>query len=437
MTAVIWTIFEILINYYQGFITALFIYKFLTPKIKSKANIGLIIVAIAEGTIITAFNYYTIFEGIGSILYWLCFYIYAFLLFKDNVIKKIFIVTMPLLLLILITSIELNLVAAIKNVTMESLVVTQDTTRFWALMLIQVTIPVVFFIIFKIYKFTNDRFTFSDWFPIILILTISFILVALLHTISLELVGKQHNYINIAYFLIFIINLIVFMIIYSLISKNQKLNELELLKIQKIYQQQYVDNANLQYNSIKKIRHDIKNQLSTVYTLISDGEYDEAMQLIEKSNKNLTKTNNYVKTNNSIANAIINSKLTVASAMDIQTSCVVIDDFAGIDPIDLCSILSNALDNAITACSDLPSDLDKRISLVIKNENGFYNFTVKNSIYTSVLLSNPSLQTSKHNKSEHGYGIKILHEIADKYKGSCNFFEDDDQFCCCIKLKII
>lgn len=210
---------------------------------------------------------------------------------------------------------------------------------------------------------------------------------------------------------------------------------MEILKITEQYQQQYIENTNQQYDSIKKIRHDIKNQLSTVYTLIEDGEYNEAMRIIKESNDDLIKCKEYVKTNDPVVNAIVNLKLSVASAMGIKTLCVVNNDYSGIDSIDLCNLLSNTLDNAITACSVVAQNKEKRLSLEIKFEDGYYLFIVRNTIAYSVLSENPDLKTSKEDTLHHGFGIKILKEISEKYNGSCHFFEDDDQFCCRIQLK--
>jgi hypothetical protein len=435
MTGLLWNAFEIAVNYYQGFIIAFFISKFLTPKSERRAKIGLIIFGVAGGTIVTILNYCTVFEGVGSVLYWLCFFAFSLIFFSDSVIKKLFTVTMHLLLVILITSVELNVVSSIKEITTESLVVTQDITRFWTLILIQITVPIVFLIVLKIYKFTNERFTFSDWFPIITVLCISFILVAVLHTASLEATGKQHSYINIAYFLVFIINLLVFAMIFSLLDKNRKLSELELLKIQKIYQQQYIDNANVQYDSIRKIRHDIKNQLSAVYGLMAEKEYDTAMEFIGKSTEILSNADTVVNTENRIVNAIMNAKLATASAYAIKVECLTVSDFSGIDEIDLCNLLSNTLENALLACIGIKSDTDKFIRVEISRENGIYTFLIKNSIESSVLESNPTLRTTKADKINHGLGTKIIEDIANKYNGRCDFYEIEKEFCCQIILR--
>ena len=108
----LWTAFEILINYYQGFWETYFIYKFLNKKSEKTTPLMRFICALAIGSIITILNYVSIFEGVSSILYWICLFAFAFFGFKDNIIKKILASIIPLVLLFLLTSINLNLISS-------------------------------------------------------------------------------------------------------------------------------------------------------------------------------------------------------------------------------------------------------------------------------------------------------------------------------------
>ena len=89
-------------------------------------------------------------------------------------------------------------------------------------------------------------------------------------------------------------------------------------------------------------------------------------------------------------------------------------------------ILSNTLDNAITA-SEKITDISKTMDI--------YRIVVRNAINESVLKRNPSLKTTKLNAHKHGWGIKIIREIAEKYQGRCEFYESDKMFTCLITLK--
>lgn len=84
----------------------------------------------------------------------------------------------------------------------------------------------------------------------------------------------------------------------------------------------------------------------------------------------------------------------------------------------------------------LPKGSDREISVEILCEEHTYSFIIKNTISDSVLATNPELKTSRDDTDEHGYGIKILNEIAKKYKGRVDFYEEHERFCCRIDLII-
>ena len=78
---------------------------------------------------------------------------------------------------------------------------------------------------------------------------------------------------------------------------------------------------------------------------------------------------------------------------------------------------------------------DKQIYLKISSDEYKYIFNLKNSIDESVLKKNPALKTTKKEKSSHGYGTKIIRDIARKYHGKCDFYEEDGFFCCSVTLR--
>ena len=149
----------------------------------------------------------------------------------------------------------------------------------------------------------------------------------------------------------------------------------------------------------------------------------------------LDATQTYIKTENSVVNSIVNHKLSTATSMGIKVSCLSTTCFVGIDDLDLCSLLSNTLDNAVTACLELPEDEARELNIKISCENNAnYTFIVRNTIKESILKKNPQLMTIKRDKSNHGYGIQVLRDIASKYDGNVDFYEEYSMFCCRIDL---
>ena len=53
---------------------------------------------------------------------------------------------------------------------------------------------------------------------------------------------------------------------------------------------------------------------------------------------------------------------------------------------------------------------------------------MKNSVQNSVIENNPKFKTTKKHKDIHGYGIKIVKSIVEKYNGMMELFEQDGFF---------
>lgn len=432
----IWIVFEVIINFYEGFMETYFVYKFLPSKTENtkKNIIAFTLCFCTVGSLITIMNYLTIFEGIlGIVCYLTALFLYALVNRRGSIIKKLFAATIPLVVISLISIITLNFVSSINSMSIQEIVTESGFARFTVLFFAQALFFIAVKLMLKLLTVTYENFNTVEWITIISTLAMSIIMMFLIHLIAID--STQRLYINLLILTIVVVNIIIFYMIDSISVKNNQKKELELLKIQAQYSHQYVENAGQQYDYIKKIRHDLKNQLSVVYTMIAQGHADESMKYIEKYTNVISVNESFVNTDNYVVNAIINSKFAVAGAVGIRTKCSSIKNFEGIDDIDMLNILSNTLDNAITACEKVTDESERFINLEISKTMDIYRIVVRNSINDSVLERNPSLKTTKLNVHEHGWGVKIIRESAEKYQGRCEFYESDKVFTCLITLK--
>ena len=433
MNDLIWNVFEYTVDIYQGFIMSFFIYRFLVPRTKRSAVVLMPVCAALFSAAIIILNNISIYEGLASGLYILILFIYALFAFQDSLLKKILASIVAVAVLLLVTTVELNLISSIFKMNITDLIQTKGFLRFITLILIQVSVTLSLHLILKLFRYSDD-YSFTDWFPIIIVLFISFVLVSLLHFLSLSIQNEQRIYNNLSDMILFILNFLTFYVIYSIFLKNKEIREMKIAKIREEHMEQFIKTSEAQYDSIRKLKHDIKDQLLSIYELIAHNEIEEAKSFISKTNK-IIDTETYVKTNSTIANAIINSKLTTASTLGIKVSCITVSDFNGIDEVDLCELLGNILENAITACNEMPSDSSRFIYLEIGKENNIFTFLVKNSLQQSVIEKNPQLRTSKSDKENHGLGIAIIKDVVCKYNGRLDYYEIDNSFCCSVILE--
>ena len=124
---------------------------------------------------------------------------------------------------------------------------------------------------------------------------------------------------------------------------------------------------------------------------------------------------------NSVADMLIEQKRVQAEkeriAFDIEI--VPIEEWLFTDN-DTCSLLGNLLDNAIDACKRIEQN-DKWILLQIEIQKNFLFIKISNSIDEMPVMKTGIPVSTKQNKKRHGYGLKSVERIVNKYNGVITF----------------
>lgn len=436
MNSIIWIIIEILVNIYQGIICSYFIASLLGYRKRIYKYLYIFICGGIQSVMITILNIYTIFEGTASILYYVEYLLFAFVWLNGNTIKKLFACALPLFTGLTISFIMINFFVSINNCSIAEIVQGSGISRIMLLLSTQILYYVSFRLLLKAFKTDDNKFKAADWYIIISVMMITLSLAAIIHSIAIKVGNDQiRSYINVSVVILIVLNVLVFHLTISINKKNKIEQELEMHKLKEQYQSIYIESTKQQYDSIRKIRHDTNNSFLTICELISEGKSEEAYRFAKENTELIASLQTYVNTRNSIVNAIINSKLSYASTIGVKVSCLSVNDFSGIEDTDLCRLLSNMLDNAIASLETIEDKSQSELSIEINcEENSFYSFVVRNTIKESVLKKNPVLDSTKDTKDKHGFGIKIIKEIAAKYDGRADFYEEYDKFCCQINL---
>ncbi len=170
-------------------------------------------------------------------------------------------------------------------------------------------------------------------------------------------------------------------------------------------------------SEIRTFRHDIKNKLLSVSGLLADGQIQTAIDAIKGEVDFLDEANNgIINSGNPAIDAVLQSKLLVAERKGINLSfSVKISDKINIDLLELGVLIGNALDNALEATEALENDADKTIFASIITMGGRIVISVENPVKAEV--DTKRIVTAKADKNNHGYGIKSIRTIAQKYDG--------------------
>lgn len=447
-------VFEIAVNFLQGFLLAYFPYSYLGDKNKRKfgKSPGMIY-AIIIAVVMSVINNFIMFEHFYALIYVAIIFIYSLQSLKGKILKKVFSAIFPSLIMAIISVLTVNLLSILYGISPEKvmtntgiesfLVPTRQVLtnagieRFLGVIATQILIIFAISITLKILNRAKNSsdLAVSEWLLISLVFVISIAICAFLNFASFEIISQKGRiYIVFAFIGILLVNAVVYYLVVDLGKKNAAVRENAILKLQQEYNSQYIKNANKEYDLIRKLRHDFKDSYSVIYTLLAEGKTQKAMEHIENNMNILSQTEIFVRTNNDIVNAVVNAQLSTAKSFDIDVTCLSIMDFDGINDLDLCRLLSNMLENAVTACVN-SSNTKRHIYLKITSDDSNITFNLKNTIDRSVLADNKNLRTTKDINGEHGYGTQIIKDISEKYHGRCDFYEEDDLFCCNVILK--
>lgn len=239
--------------------------------------------------------------------------------------------------------------------------------------------------------------------------------------------------------LLFLIIAIAVIMFLSISYSDRRLLKVEnnLLKEQIEIQYENYLLAQQQEMKIHKLYHDIGNHINTIQVLVKNGETQEAKAYTENLAIQYQNINKDIYCNNKIINAVLLQKVKACAQFGISYDIdISLPDTLFIRDIDLMSIYSNLLDNAIESCQ--------------RNANAMNYIKIKTSLLGDYLVvkimnSKPvtsasskdkhSFSTWKKDKNMHGYGLRILEEIVERYDGQKEFLDLGNEFSAMIMIK--
>lgn len=174
-------------------------------------------------------------------------------------------------------------------------------------------------------------------------------------------------------------------------------------------------------SKLREQRHDYLNQLQIVYGLLELEEYEEARDYLNPVFKDIMKVNRALKTAQPAVNALLSAKMDTAAAQDIDFYLEVATQLSELEmePWELCKVLGNLIDNALTAVSKLEGE--RRVFLEIREKGDSYEFKVRNNgpeipKQHREMIFMQGFTTKK--EEGHGMGLAIVSSVLKKAEGS-------------------
>ena len=207
-----------------------------------------------------------------------------------------------------------------------------------------------------------------------------------------------------------------FHLISEILENSRNMKEAEALRQQSIGQLELYNSMRENYNIQRQRTHEYKNQIVCMDMLMKKKDYSKLEDYIGNISDGLDAQLDMVDTNNDVVNAIFNAKYYEAIKNDVLV-VLKINDLSDIkiSDNDIVTILSNLLDNAIEAARQC--DINHRlIKLKFTCEDAHTILSVSNTYkYEPQITDDGYMITRKEEKQEHGFGLRNVMAVLDKY----------------------
>lgn len=429
--------FELFINLFQGMMFVTFCYKFLTPAKKQIINKIAYYSAITLMFLsITLINYlYITFAYIETIVFFAIMIPYCVLFFKDKLSIKL-LAPLSINVLYSVLSFGLNyFFSAFMNCDYNYLMTESTVYRYIYVGLSNLVFLIILFLLYHLFKNQLYMVRLRDIFLSLIMPVISIIVSTLTFFVSSNAEMSEVNRIILGLISIIILSftLLNFYLIKN-ISNNYALPKENILsnKEKEIYRLE-IENSERYIREVSAIKHNIKNQLLFIETLIDEQNYTEAKKVCTNINDNIRIAAHIYKTGNVYLDAILNVVYSKANDNNINLMVNCNMNLKFVDCDDLSILIGNLVDNAIEA---LCNEKIKELKIDILKKRGYAILNIQNYCSSSVLCKNPNLLTSKSDVKNHGFGLNSVRKIVRKYGGDIVFYEKGNYFYVNIMLEV-
>ncbi len=219
-------------------------------------------------------------------------------------------------------------------------------------------------------------------------------------------------------------------IIYALVSlrifdeKKQVDIDHEVLLSIKNHAEENLKHLHKQYELELIHKHDLRHHGNYLLTLLPDDTDDIVINYIKSVMIN-PENSQLLISNNETLNLVLNYYKQKSDELNILLEIEInVDDYSNFSTINLCSLLSNGLENAVKATKDLPQE-QRKISLKMIAKKHTLSIDLRNTFFNKPQFEKDlpiALEES------HGYGTKSMLRICQKYNGITRFCVVDNEF---------
>ena len=205
-------------------------------------------------------------------------------------------------------------------------------------------------------------------------------------------------------------------------AERERYAQLQMQRVLQAQQQQF-DMKMQSIEAVNRKYHDMKNLL----LYLESGKAEDAQ--VEHLMEEVKPFETLIATGNEAADVILSEKLKLCQQENI--CCVPYVDgrlLAFISPLDVCTLLGNALDNAIESCRTIPDPENRQISMKTNRRGGYTVLVLRNTFGVAPRIRDGHPVSIKRDRENHGFGLKSIRYVAEKYGGEVSCRVEGQEF---------
>lgn len=219
-----------------------------------------------------------------------------------------------------------------------------------------------------------------------------------------------------------------YFVLYSQVKQQKEQNLQQELSLQQQVWIKYKSHYEMSKETIDAINvkcHDLKHQVAALRTIQNLETQQKAIDLIEDA---VMIYDSFINTGNEILDTTLTEKGLLCQQKGITLSCIADgESISFMDPVDLYSLFGNAIDNAMEGVLNLPEEM-RGITLTLQKKAGLIILQIENPYQGEIKLQDGLPLTSKEDVNYHGFGMKSMAWLAQKYHGFINIKTDHQVF---------
>ena len=413
---------EVFVNIFQAFAITYYLIKCLGVKEGKNRKCAYITGVIVTVLYLEIMNRIIFFESVGVLIYLVVSLAFSAVFLCGNVAQKIMYNVVMMVAIVCAAMLGAGIVGVIKGTDFLKVGQYGESSRYISLVLTQVILCIFFYMIIK-FKTMNEHMDNRYMMVLSIVPVVSVIICCLIVYQENKSESIRALYTLIAVVGIITVN-IINMVLMSIERKVYEHNTEEELLVE-AYRQKEKDIQGIieLQERYSKYKHDEKREMQKIKNITQKytGEQSVEKEVICSSNV--------------VLNYLLNRKILQCEELRIEKTCIVLGNVEeSIADIDMYVILENLIDNAMEA--SLKTDKPEIYVMICRTEDTL-SFNIGNSVMNGIKEINTDTQTTKEDSRKHGYGLKNIKDVVDKYNGEISYeMRRPDYIMCRVELSL-